>query len=195
MGLSTISLSNPSRVRSIVTNRPSKISSAIALPTAGACWIPTSTSISLFHHSSPNPHTMPTKPSGKIHIKVIRMRPNYTVLIVTIVIVEPAPSSSHLKQSTIQNLLCNQLGSSTFTASNAETLLASKGHIFSSKYVWSTSMLSHRGSSSGGGDRPQMNDPPRHSLRKYMPEKSHVSGVLMPGGMCGQLKLYTYRFL
>lgn len=40
IGLSTISLSNPNLERSLVWYLPSKISSEIASPAAGACWMP-----------------------------------------------------------------------------------------------------------------------------------------------------------
>lgn len=43
MGLSTMSLSNPNLVRSIVWYLPSKTSSETARPAAGACWIPAET--------------------------------------------------------------------------------------------------------------------------------------------------------
>lgn len=46
IGWFTMILSNPSLVRSTVVKPPSIIISAIALPTAGACWIPVNYSIS-----------------------------------------------------------------------------------------------------------------------------------------------------
>lgn len=46
MGSFIINLSNPNLVRSIVWYAPRIINSAIARPTAGACWIPENNYIS-----------------------------------------------------------------------------------------------------------------------------------------------------